>query len=95
MIISRDLIKKIIKAAAIFFFFLYLCYLSLNIMMSQIIHRGKQVIVPNLIGSSLEKAHQQLMENELYLQKDGEQFNSNIPAGSIVAQNPLPGTMVK
>ena len=64
-------------------------------MMSQIIHRGKQVIVPNLIGSSLEKAHQQLMDNELYLQKDGEQFNSNIPAGSIVAQNPLPGTMVK
>jgi eukaryotic-like serine/threonine-protein kinase len=95
MTISRDLIKKILKILGVIFLFLYICYVSLNIMMSQIIHTGKQVIVPNLIGSSLESAHQKVMENDLYLAKDGEQYNSNIPSGSVVSQSPLPGTTVK
>lgn len=95
MVKPKHLIKKIIKVLGVFALFLLIAYTSLNFLMNQIIHRGKQVIVPNLIGSTLENAHEKLMETELYLQKDGEQFNSNIPAGNIVAQNPLPGIMVK
>ncbi|MCK4821388.1 PASTA domain-containing protein [bacterium] len=75
--------------------FLILFYISLNFLMGKIIHNGKDVVVPNLIGSNLENAYKALMEHELYLQKEGKQFNSNIPKGNIISQKPLPGTMVK
>lgn len=92
---KNTLLYKIIKISLNFGIFLILFYISLNFLMSQIIHNGKDVVVPNLIGSNLENAYKALMEHELYLQKEGEQFNSNIPKGNIVSQKPLPGTMVK
>ena len=90
-----NLFKKILKIIFIALLVLILFYVSLNFLMNLIIHRGKEAIVPNLVGLKLETAYEQLMENGLYLQQDGRQFNSNIPADSIISQNPLPGTMVK
>ncbi len=93
--IFANTFKKSLKILFIAVLALILLYLSLNFLMNLIIHRGKEAIVPNLVGLKLETAYEELMKNGLYLKQDGRQFNSNIPANSIISQNPLPGTMVK
>ncbi|MFH1783552.1 MAG: PASTA domain-containing protein [bacterium] len=88
-------LKRTLKIAGILLAIFLFMYFSLNIIMGKIIHKGRNVVVPNLVGSDLQKAYEAIMEHELYMEKDGEQFNTNIPRGNIISQKPLPGTLVK
>ncbi|MCX7785660.1 MAG: PASTA domain-containing protein [candidate division WOR-3 bacterium] len=65
------------------------------LIMPWIIGRGKEVIVPNLIGKSLIEAQKILEAQNLALGKTEEIFDTIFPIGYVVQQKPKPGSIVK
>ena len=57
-------------------------------------HRN-ELEIPNLIGKNFEKAKHDLYKLQLYIEDIEKQYEKEIYKGSIIAQKPLPGTMVK
>lgn len=57
--------------------------------------RGNEVIVPDLIGSSLEGAGQSLTSEQLKLWPQGNRFDGTVPPDFIAAQDPPAGTKLK
>ena len=53
--------------------------------------RGPVVTVPNLRGKSLAQARRQLDRVDLVLERGSSLVHPSIPAGAVLAQNPLPG----
>ena len=64
-------------------------------MMGVFIHHKREIMVPDLRGQDLYKAFELLSEKALYLKKIGEEYDDDIPSGSIISQQPSPGTVVK
>jgi serine/threonine-protein kinase len=63
--------------------------------MSSLIHNKKEIIVPNVVGKTLYDAMEELSNSGFGLKKDDEEFNQNIPAGTILRQNPVAGMNVR
>lgn len=57
--------------------------------------RGQEVEVPELAGMAEEDAADILREHGLVLELDSSRFNSTVPEGLILDQNPRAGTRVK
>lgn len=73
-----------------------LLYFCVNLVMFLLVRQGGQEIeVPDLTGINLQEAYDKLTTLNLFLVKDGEQYNVSIPTGAIISQSPLPGTKVK
>ena len=56
--------------------------------------RGQEVEVPELAGMAEEDAADILREHGLVLELDSSRFNSTVPEGLILDQNPRAGTRV-
>lgn len=91
--------KKIMKIVGEIVFLLLLLFLlglfGINQIMTVLVHSRKSVMVPNLTGKTIEEAVDILSEENLYLKKDAEQYNSSIPPGYILFQSPSAGDVVK
>lgn len=77
------------------FVFLLFFYIILNWTFASFIHSRKDVIVPDLRGKSLNDALNVLSNLNLGLRKESDEFNQNIPLGTIIRQNPMPGITVR
>jgi len=88
-------IKKFIKIILATFGLVVFGILIFNQLMGVVVHQKKEVMVPDLTGKTVGQALQILSDQEIYIKKVGEQYNENIPDGSIISQEPLPGSVVK
>ncbi len=57
--------------------------------------RGREVVVPSLVGKTEAEAQKVLAANDLALKVSTKRFSSNIPEGSIIEQIPVSGTRLK
>lgn len=55
----------------------------------------KDVVVPEVIGRSVEEGEALIAERGLKMEETGEAKESSLPSGYIVSQDPEPGTTVK
>ncbi len=85
--ITRVSILLVIIAAALYF--------TVNLVMFMLIRHDADLEVPDLTGVTIEEGYDKLTSLNLFLIKDGEQYNADISAGAIVSQVPLPGSNVK
>jgi serine/threonine-protein kinase len=67
----------------------------LDLAMDTIVHSRKDVMVPDFKGKSLSDAIALTSSMNLGIKKDGDEYAQNLPAGTIIRQNPLPGMTVK
>jgi len=88
-------IEKFIKLILTTFALVVLAVLIFNQLMGVVVHQREEVMVPDLTGKTVSQAFQILSDQDLYIKKVGEQYNGNIPDGSIISQEPLPGSLVK
>ncbi len=59
------------------------------------VHERVKVKVPLVEGYSFDKAKEILDQNNLYYEVVSEQYNSKLPKGVVISQNPSVGFMVK
>ncbi len=57
--------------------------------------RPKEVVSPNLVGKTVDEAKQILTENKLNYVEDSQEYNSDVPAGQVISQNPTYGKKIK
>ena len=88
-------IKKFIKLILATFAAIVFGILIFNQLMGLVVHQKKEIMVPDLTGKTVGQTLQILSDQDLYIKKVGEQYNENIPDGSIIFQEPLPGSVVK
>ena len=88
-------VKKFVKIILATFGLVVFGILIFNQLMGVVVHQKKEVMVPDLTGKTVGQALQILSDQEIYIKKVGEQYNENIPDGSIISQEPLPGSLVK
>jgi beta-lactam-binding protein with PASTA domain len=70
-------------------------YLAFDWAVGAAIHSRKIVLVPDLSSKSVNEALNMISPVGLGLEKDGEQFDKNFPAGTIVRQTPAAGMPVR
>ncbi|HBU69059.1 MAG TPA: hypothetical protein DEE98_01605 [Elusimicrobia bacterium] len=83
-----------LKTAALSAAGLVVLYFLFNWVMSAAIHSRKQVMVPDLLGKSLNESISLLSSANLGLKKEGEEYDQSLPAGTVIRQNPLAGMPV-
>ena len=88
-------IKKFIKLILATLAAIVFGVLIFNQLMGIVVHQKKEIMIPDLTGRTVGQALQVLSDQDLYIKKVGEQYNENIPDGSIIFQEPLPGSVVK
>ncbi len=84
-----------VYALFILIFFLIGLLLANFIIMPSIVHRGKEVTVPNVCGVLLDTATAILKKNQLQGVVVERRFDKIIDEGMVIIQEPLPGTKVK
>ncbi|MDR2437670.1 MAG: PASTA domain-containing protein [Endomicrobium sp.] len=70
-------------------------YFAFNMIMVSLVHSKKEVSTPNIVGKSLYTALSELSKDGFGLKMDGQETNQNVPAGTILRQNPLAGMSVR
>jgi len=66
-----------------------------SVIMPRLIHGRPEVLVPDLSNLSVEQAAAELAALGLELGRSGSRFDSSVPRGFILSQDPLPGTSVR
>ncbi|MBN2407547.1 MAG: PASTA domain-containing protein [Elusimicrobia bacterium] len=66
-----------------------------NILMNEVLHNRKEVVVPDIVGMTINDALTLLSEKGLSLEKVAEKYDVDIPAGSIISQSPPPGLTIR
>jgi serine/threonine-protein kinase len=85
--ITEVIIVVMITAAAFYF--------ALNWTIGAIVHKRSEVLVPQLSGKSLSQTMDILYPLKLGLMKEGEEYNSQVPPGTIMRQGPAAGMTVR
>lgn len=75
--------------------FLVAIYFAFQWTMAAIVHHRPVRSVPDLKGKSVLESLELLSQANLALKKDGEQFDSSTPAGTVLEQNPAAGSKVR
>jgi len=57
--------------------------------------RGREVVVPELVGKTQQEAEQMLEGTGLFLKVSSKRFSADVPEGQILEQNPPNGTRLK
>lgn len=66
-----------------------------SVLFPALIHDKEKIKVPQLIGKNITEAEKLIVESELSIGQISEQFNQNIPQGTIINQVPKHGVEVK
>lgn len=88
-------LKKFARLFLVTFASVLFGILIFNQLMGVVIRQRREIMVPDLTGKSVGQALEILSDQDLYIKKIGEQYSENIPDGSIISQDPLPGSVVK
>jgi len=88
-------IKPLVKIFVVYLIALALCLFVFNFMMKVFVRQKEETVVPDLIGRPVVDMLDIMADKNLYIKKVGQQYNAKIPDGSIISQNPLPGSVVK
>lgn len=86
---------KTVRIAIIAMVVLVLGGVMLDLVIDTIVHSRKEVMVPDFKGKSLSDAMTMTSSMNLGIKKEGDEYAQNLPAGTIIRQNPLPGMTVK
>jgi serine/threonine-protein kinase len=70
-------------------------YFAFNMIIVSLVHTKKEVSTPDIVGKSLYDAVSELSKDGFGLKMDEEETNQNVPAGTILRQNPLAGMSVR
>lgn len=92
---TKKVVKIVIEITLLLFLFVLFGLYGFNQLMSVIVHIRKEVIVPDLLGKTIEEAVDILGRENLYLKKNGEQYSNKMPPGYIIFQTPSPGYAIK
>jgi serine/threonine-protein kinase len=65
------------------------------LLMPGLIHSGTEVRVPDLHQLSLEQAEAVAAQEGLQISRAGERFDTDVPRGFIISQDPAPGSPVR
>lgn len=84
-----------IKAVILAILGLAFLYVLFDWTMNAALHSRKEIMVPDLNGKSLGDAVSMLSSVNLGLKKEGEEFDENLPQGTVLRQNPLAGMSVR
>ncbi len=78
-----------------FLFILFILFFTSAIVSSKLVLKGEVATVPKIIGKTLEEAKTELDRKRLSFVKTGEQFDNQRKQGTIIFQDPAPGSKVK
>jgi serine/threonine-protein kinase len=87
--------SNIFKLAALALLGIIFGYLLFNWIMSAAIHSRKEVIVPDLKDKAIFDALKLVSSFNLGMKIEGEEFNQDLPPGTIIRQSPYPGITVR
>ena len=87
--------KRTIIVTLLFFMCFIIFAILINSVLPFIIHSGKEVTVPSLIGKDIKNGSALLTELGLQIQEVKEVYSGQAPAGIILNQNPLPNAVVR
>ncbi|MDR2351496.1 MAG: PASTA domain-containing protein [Endomicrobium sp.] len=83
-LLAKKFLKVFIVLAVIGFAF----YFAFNMIMISLIHTKREISTPNIVGKNLYNAIEEVSKYGFGLKMDGEETNQNVPAGTILRQNP-------
>jgi len=87
--------KFFLKIFLVIFGISVFAYIMFNWAMGVVIHSRKEIIVPDIKGKSALTALEILSENNLAMQIQGFEFDSSVPVGTVLRQNPQAGITVR
>lgn len=87
--------QRTVVVTLLFFVCLAIVVILLHSILPFIIHSGKEITVPSLIGKDIKNGSALLAELGLQIQEVKEVYSGQAPAGIILNQNPLPNTVVR
>ncbi len=90
--------RKIGKSVGIVLLGLFIFYLLINnIIMPTYTRHGQSITVPDLTNSIYEDAREELNRLDLKIVEEGKKYDTSnqFPIGTVMTQNPRPGTTVK
>jgi serine/threonine-protein kinase len=90
-LLAKKFLKVFIVLAVIGFAF----YFAFNMIMISLVHSKKEISTPDIVGKNLYNAVEELSKYGFGLKMDGEETNQNVPAGTILRQNPPAGMYVR
>jgi serine/threonine-protein kinase len=90
-LLAKKFLKVFIVLAVIGFAF----YFAFNMIMISLVHSKKEISTPNIVGKTLYNAIEEVSKYGFGLKMDGEEANQNVPAGTILRQNPPAGMYVR
>jgi serine/threonine-protein kinase len=90
-LLAKKFLKVFIVLAVIGFAF----YFAFNMIMISLVHSKKEISTPNIVGKNLYNAIEEVSKYGFGLKMDGEEANQNVPAGTILRQNPPAGMYVR
>lgn len=94
-IVVKSFVKVLIVLALIAGFLAVIGFVSFDFAMSAIVHSRQEVQVPDISKKSAAVALDSLGKVKLAMRKAGEEYQPELPAGSIIRQLPPAGTVVR
>lgn len=87
--------KYFLKIIGVVLALSFFSYFMINWAIESVVHSRKEVIVPDIKGKSALTALSVLSENNLAMQIQGFEFDSSVPVGTVLRQNPQSGINVR
>ena len=96
---KRSIVVKILKAISALILVIAvigtIAFFSFNWAFSALVHTRKEMPVPDLTNKSVDTALDLLANVNLAMKKAGEEFQPDVPAGSVIRQLPPAGILVR
>lgn len=89
------MLKKILMLFLVLIVIAAALYISFNMVMSAVTHSKKEIVLPDITGKSLIEAVEELSPLGFGINKEGAEFNDNVPPGMVLRQAPPAGMNVR
>ncbi len=90
-LISKLFLKNLLYAVALLLGFFLIFFIVIRIYT----HHGQAIAVPDLAGLTVDEAKILTKKNQFRIEVADSVFNNDLPKGTIIEQNPMPGSKVK
>jgi serine/threonine-protein kinase len=94
-IVVKSFVKVLAVFAVILIFLAAIGFFSFDWAMSALVHSRQEVAVPDISKKSVGVALDSLANVNLAMRKAGEEFQPELPAGTVIRQLPPAGTVVR
>jgi len=94
-VVLKSVLKSALILALIALFLGAVAFVSFDWAFSALVHSKKEVKVPDITKQSVYTALDTLESANLAIKKAGEEYQPDLPAGSIIRQLPQAGTVVR